>query len=61
MNKDLQNFTDLDPQLEEILNNFSVLFDIRIGYFLPDGSEFKIGKQSQNFRLLLHSQRTTWV
>ena len=44
MNKELLNFTDLDPQLEEILNNFSSIFNIRIAYFLPDGSEFKIGR-----------------
>ncbi len=44
MNIEQLNFTYLDPQLEEILNNFSALFDIRIGYFLLDGSEFKIGR-----------------
>jgi AraC-like DNA-binding protein len=35
--------TDLDPQLEEILNNFSSIFKIRIAYYLPDGREYKIG------------------
>jgi len=36
-------FADLDPELEKILNNFSSIFDIRIAYYLPDGSEYKIG------------------
>jgi len=38
------SFTNLDPQLQQILNNFSSLFDIRIAYYLSDGTETSIGK-----------------
>ena len=44
---DLLNITDLDPQLEVILNNFSSIFNIRIAYYLPDGREYKIGSNKQ--------------
>lgn len=51
------SFTDLDPQLQQILNNFSALFDIRIAYYLPDGSENTIGKDRgiSNYCTLLRS------
>lgn len=40
-------FADLDPELEKILNNFSSIFSIRIAYYLPDGSEYKIGSDKK--------------
>jgi AraC-like DNA-binding protein len=39
--------TDLDPELEKILDNFSSLFDIRIAYFKPNGTEYMIGKNKK--------------
>jgi AraC-like DNA-binding protein len=47
-NSEMLSLTDLDPELEKILNNFSSIFDIRIAYYLPDGSEKKIGINKKN-------------
>ncbi|NQT60002.1 MAG: PocR ligand-binding domain-containing protein [Bacteroidetes bacterium] len=33
----------LKPELLKILDNFSSVFSVRIAYFLPDGSEYKVG------------------
>ena len=54
-NKELINFTDLDPHLMGILDNFSSLFNIRIAYFLPNGKEYKVGsdKSLSNYCQLL--------
>lgn len=41
------SFADLDPELGTILDNFASIFDIRIAYFLPDGSESRIGKNRE--------------
>lgn len=43
----VNRFADLDPQLGDILDNFASIFDIRIAYFLPDGSESRIGKNRE--------------
>jgi AraC-like DNA-binding protein/ligand-binding sensor protein len=31
------------PEVQDIFNHFTALFDIRIAYFAPDGSELKVG------------------
>jgi AraC-like DNA-binding protein len=43
----VSSFADLDPELGTILDNFASIFDIRIAYFLPDGSESRIGKNRE--------------
>lgn len=51
--KDAFNVTDLDSQLKRILDNFSSIFGIRIAYFLPDGSEYRIGSDKTISRYCL--------
>ncbi len=33
------------PEVQEIFNHFTALFDIRIAYFAPDGRELKVGME----------------
>ena len=38
----------LKPELSKILDNFSSIFSVRIAYFLPDGREYRVGKNAES-------------